>query len=79
MFLCQYKNALGVPGQGIHSFRIFDIAVFDVLLTFALAYVIKFIGKFESYGLVLFYTFLAGIILHWLFCVETTVQKFLQV
>lgn len=78
MSLCQYKNALGVPGQGIHSFRIFDIAFFDVLLTCALAYLINYVGKFESYGIVLFCTFLAGIFLHWLFCVETTVQKFLK-
>ena len=23
--LCAYKNALGIPGQGIHSYRIFNI------------------------------------------------------
>ncbi len=31
--LCRYKNALGKPGKGIHSFRIANIAVADGLLT----------------------------------------------
>ena len=35
--LCKYKNALGRPGKGIHSFRIANIAVVDVLLTFAIS------------------------------------------
>ena len=38
--LCKYKNALGRPGKGIHSFRIANIAVVDVALTFVLAYVL---------------------------------------
>ena len=28
--LCRYKNALGRPGKGIHSYRIANIAVVDV-------------------------------------------------
>ena len=31
--LCKYKNALGVPGKGLHSYRIFNIPIFDVLFT----------------------------------------------
>lgn len=77
MQFCEYKNALGVPGKGIHSYRIFNIAVVDVLLTFVLAYVIKLVGNYESYWYVLLYTFVAGILLHWVFCVDTTVNKVL--
>jgi fatty acid desaturase len=75
--LCQYRNALGEPRQGIHSFRIFDIAVFDVLLTFALAYVVNLVGNVQNYWLALLYTFIVGIFMHWLFCVDTTVNRFL--
>ena len=31
--LCKYKNALGVPGKGLHSYRMFNIPIFDVLFT----------------------------------------------
>ena len=38
--LCRYKNALGRPGKGIHSYRIANIAVVDVALTVLMAYII---------------------------------------
>lgn len=31
--LCKYKDILGRPNEGVHSFRIFNIAIVDVLLT----------------------------------------------
>lgn len=31
--LCKYKDALGEPGKGIHSYRLFGIAIADVLMT----------------------------------------------
>ena len=38
--LCQYKDALGEVGKGVHSYRIFNIAIVDVLLTILGAYII---------------------------------------
>jgi hypothetical protein len=74
--LCKYKNALGVPGKGIHSYRIFNIAVADVIMTLIGAYIISRIFKISflwtSVGL-----FITGIILHRLFCVKTTIGKLL--
>ena len=31
--LCQYKDIFGKVGEGIHSYRFFNIAIADVLLT----------------------------------------------
>jgi hypothetical protein len=74
--LCQYKNILGVPSKGIHSYRFFNIAVADVILTFLGAYFIKLlIFKQCSYWIILFLFFILGIILHKLFCVQTTIDK----
>jgi fatty acid desaturase len=70
--LCKYKDALGKPKTGIHSYRIFNIAIFDVVLTFVLAYFTK--GKF-NYWYVLLFWFILGIILHRLFCVNTTIGQ----
>ena len=32
----KYSKLFGEPGKGIHSFRVFDIAVFDVLYSLLL-------------------------------------------
>ena len=40
MYLCKYKDIFGKVGKGIHSFRICNIAVVDVLLTVLAAYCI---------------------------------------
>jgi hypothetical protein len=74
--LCAYKNALGIPGQGIHSYRIFNIAVMDVIMTIIGAYIFSLIFRtpflYTTIGL-----FILGIVLHRLFCVRTTVDKIL--
>ena len=71
--LCEYKDILGAPRTGVHRYRIFNIAVVDVLLTLILAF---FIHKMTNWRLwkVIPITFLVGITFHWLFCVDTTVN-----
>ena len=76
MNLCKYKNILGVPGQGPHSYRIFNIAIVDVLLTLILAYIISYIYKI-SFVKTSITLFILGILLHRLFCVRTTIDKLL--
>jgi len=74
MDLCKYKDALGVPQTGIHSYRIFNIAIVDVLMTIIggilLSYLINTSALWTTVTL-----FLLGIGLHKLFCVNTTVDK----
>jgi hypothetical protein len=76
MNLCKYKNILGVPGQGPHSYRIFNIAIVDVLLTLILAYIISYIYKI-SFVKTSITLFILGILLHRVFCVRTTIDKLL--
>ena len=76
MDLCKYKNALGVPGKGIHSYRLFGVAIADVIMTIIGALLICFFFKTKFvYTLVLL--FVLGIVLHRLFCVRTTLDKIL--
>jgi hypothetical protein len=78
MSLCKYKDALGKPGLGVHSYRIYNIAVVDVLFTIVGALLIKyFLLPKYSYFLILLTLFLLGIFMHKLFCVRTTIDKFL--
>lgn len=74
--LCQYKDALGTPGMGIHSIRLGNIAIMDVIFTVVGAY---FLSKWLDFDfiLTLIGLFLLGIILHRIFCVKTTVDKWI--
>lgn len=82
MNLCQYSNILGRPKEGIHSYRVFDVAIVDVIFTLIGAYLIqmamnKFFGWEVNYFIYLFGLFLLSIVCHRLFCVRTKVDKLL--
>ena len=72
--LCKFKNIFGNVGKGIHSFRIFNIAVVDVLLTIIGAYFISLCLPEYNYFLILILLFILGIILHRMFCVKTPIE-----
>lgn len=76
MDLCKYKNILGKPNEGIHSYRIFNIAIADVLMTIFTGYLISRFFKI-SFLFTTIILFILGIILHRLFCVRTTIDKLL--
>lgn len=73
--LCKYKNALGEPKKGIHSYRFMGLAIADVIMTIIGAYLISLLFKI-SFLYTLLSLFVTGIILHRLFCVRTTIDKF---
>ena len=72
--LCRYKDIFGHPREGAHAYRIFDIAVVDVVATIVVAYVwSRLFGVIFWKSLVAL--FIIGIISHRAFCVRTTVDK----
>ena len=77
MYLCKYKDIFGKVGKGIHSFRICNIAVVDVVLTMLLAYCIHLMLPNYSFSVILLLLFLLSIVVHRLFCVRTTIDKLL--
>jgi len=74
--LCPYKYLFGKPNTGVHTYRIFNIAIVDVICTLIVAYIISTYFKldFKEVSIALF---LLGIIAHRLYCVRTTVDKLL--
>jgi hypothetical protein len=76
MDLCKYKNALGIPNNGIHSYRLFDVAIIDVIMTIIASLLISYYYKYSFIYTILF-LFILGILLHRIFCVRTTVDKLL--
>jgi hypothetical protein len=74
--LCQYKDIFGEVGKGIHSYRVFGIAYMDAIFTIIGALFLSWIMKW-NYIYTIIGAFILGIILHHLFCVRTTVDKYL--
>ncbi len=82
MVLCAYSDIFGKPNTGLHEFRLFNLALIDIIFTLIFAYVFYYIlnsiyGYQINYFLVLIILFIISIVLHRLFCVKTTVDNFL--
>ena len=78
MGLCLYKDIFGKVGEGVHSYRIMNIAIVDVIATVIWAYFLhKYVFPTYKFYIVLMGLFILGIILHRLFCVRTTIDKLL--
>ena len=75
--LCQYRDVLGKPNKGIHKFRLFDVAIIDVLLTIVLGLLVARIFAITKFNGILL-SFLLGLIFHKIFCVQTKVSKLLN-
>jgi|TARA_B110000902_G_scaffold53604_1_gene62335 hypothetical protein len=72
------RKLFGEPNTGIHSYRVFNIAYMDVIITIIGAFVIqKILFPKTKYLKVLFLFFILGIVLHRLFDVKTTIDKLL--
>ena len=76
MDLCKYKNIFGEPGKGAHSYRLFNVAIVDVLATILVAYLLSKLFNW-SFILTTIIFFIVGIIAHRMFCVRTTIDKLL--
>ena len=74
MSLCKYKDIFGKVGEGGHSLRFFNFAVVDTVLTFVAAYIINYYLK-TNLLVVFIVLIILSIIIHRIFCVETTLTK----
>lgn len=71
--LCKYKNIIGSERTGMHSIRVFDIAIIDLLITLFAAYAFAYYtGVSFSISVILFITL--GIVVHRLFCVNSKIN-----
>lgn len=73
--LCKYKDSLGIPEERFHT-HFMGIAVLDVVATILLSEtIVYFFGTPRMTTFIAL--FLTGIVLHRLFCVRTTLDKYL--
>ena len=73
MELCKYKHIFGEEGKGIHGIRVANIAVVDLLLTIVFGYVLHIVFSWNLW-LTLSGLFVLAIVVHRLFCVNTTIN-----
>ena len=67
---------IGLPGEGVHSYRIFNIAYVDVIVVLVAAILLAWVMKW-SYAKTIIGMFLLGIIVHRDFGVKSEVDKIL--
>jgi fatty acid desaturase len=72
--LCKYRHIFGKEKEGVHQYRIFNIAIVDTLLTILAAWLIAYYFKL-NFWIVVILLFIIAILVHRLFCVETTLTK----
>ena len=72
--LCKYRHIFGVEKEGVHKYRLLDVAVVDTVLTILLALGIALYFRI-SFLIVFFVLLVVATLLHWLFCVETTITN----
>jgi hypothetical protein len=80
--LCKYRAVFGKPGEGVHAYRVFDVAVVDVVMTVVAAvllsrYVLGIPVASLSTILVVVALFAVGVVAHRLFCVRTRIDRLL--
>jgi len=67
---CPYSQILGIPKEGVHSKRIFGLALFDTVATIIAAAITSYFMKVNFvYSLITW--FIAGEILHYIFGVQS--------
>lgn len=72
--MCPFKNLFGAPRTGVHSLRLFDVAVVDVLLTVIAGILLARYMKWNTL-LTILLLIVISVPIHMMFCVETTLVK----
>jgi uncharacterized membrane protein len=73
MSFCKYKDIFGKPNEGVHSYRLFNIAIVDLVFTIIGAYLLSLYFTNYNFFTILFVLLVLALLLHKLFCVDTTV------
>ena len=77
MDLCKYKYILGVPGEGIHSWKFNGTSLVDYFMTIIGAFIITYYTKIPLV-ITTVVLFLLGILFHYMFCLPTQTIMFFK-
>ena len=68
------QHIFGKENEGVHSYRLFDIAIVDLIMTIILGIIISYFTKINVF-LIIFLLILFSIYIHYIFCVESKFVK----
>jgi hypothetical protein len=71
---CKYRHIFGIEKEGVHQYRLLNVAIVDTVLTMLFAFALALYFK-VSFLFVFFILLVIATLLHRLFCVETTLTK----
>lgn len=77
-FLKDYRDILGKPKQGPHSYRILDVAATDYIMTIVGAFIISYYTEIPVV-ITTIVLFTVGILLHIIFGVPTNTTRWLGI
>ena len=72
--MCKYRHIFGREGEGVHSYRLFNIAIIDLVMTAIGAYALAWYLESSPVG-VFIVLMVISLFAHKAFCVETTLTK----
>jgi len=75
---CPYSTLLGEPGKGVHAARLFGFALNDTLMTIGAALLTSYVFNIVWWKSMIAW-FVAGEILHVLFCVDSAFLRVIGV
>jgi hypothetical protein len=75
---CPYSTLLGEPGKGVHATRFLGLALNDTLMTIGAALLTSYLFNIVWWKSMIAW-FIAGEILHVLFCVDSAFLRFIGV
>ena len=74
---CENANMLGIPGKGIHKFRLGGVAIIDLLFTLLLALILSYIPESPPITIWIIILLLLSIVIHGFFCTKTSGNEWL--
>ena len=75
---CKSKDIFGKPGTGFHKLHVGGVAIGDFLLTLVLAWITSYVSEIPLTITVIGWLVIA-VVFHKIFCVETSVTKYLNI
>ena len=74
----QYKTIFGLPNEGAHNIRLFNLPIIDYIGSVIIALKITFITKIP-FELIIIIVLIIGVLCHYLFGVETNLMKYFNI
>jgi hypothetical protein len=74
---CKFANILGIPGKGVHTIHVGNVALVDLVLTVGIGVGLSYIPKSPPLTIWIILLLLFSIMIHSVFCTKTSVLKWL--